>query len=165
MAIGCNAGLAQGSPLLPILFAFFNQTSWTSRLPISMTTSAGASVGPLNTTSSRFKKKTSPGLKHGQDKRGPVLLIHSSLQTLREGANLIVQQSEPRSVIVRHTIQHLNHVSRPRRPTCGTASCVVLGLECDARNMVILTTEIGRRIQQNEEEGQRKAFENQGRRP
>jgi hypothetical protein len=50
-------------------------------------------------------------------------------------------------------------------PTCGTLSCVVLRLDCRARNMVLLTTETGEAQAAKRGRRSEKVFEIPGHRP
>jgi hypothetical protein len=49
--------------------------------------------------------------------------------------------------------------------TCGALSCIILGLDSDARNMVLLTTEFGETQAARRRGRSEKAFEILGRRP
>jgi hypothetical protein len=89
-----------------------------------------------------------------------------SLQTPREGANLIVQQSRPPSVVLRTNFHGHGHAKSSVTPLLVVPYLAeVCGLHCDAQNMVLLTTETGEARAAKRGSRSEKAFDNPGRRP
>jgi hypothetical protein len=84
-----------------------------------------------------------------------------------EGANLFVPQSRRSPVVLRSPLIFMAITTQVVRDaaTCGALSCVVLRLDCDARNMVLLTTGTGEARAVKRGRRSEKAFEIPGRRP